>query len=163
MSNHVGREQTITVGEKAYRLSRLRRLEWNEFHKWAEKLLPNVLEILAAQIEKYPANLQPLMASQAVELVNEPVERRTNVLIDTPSGWAKLVELLLREHHPDITEDEAWDVATEIKAEMWDIIHRAEGQTEGKAQGKEAGTAPGNESTDSLPKNTTSPQSKSTE
>lgn len=142
-ADHVGREQTITVDGKAYRLGRLRRKEWREFHEWGRSLLPNVLEVLAGSIEKYPANLQPLMASEAVQMVNEPIERRTSSLLDTPSGWAKLVELLLREHHPDITEDDAWDVSVEIKAQMMDIIAKAEGKTEGKGEGEEAGTPPG--------------------
>lgn len=136
-AEHVGREQTITVNGKAYRLGRLRRKEWREFHEWGKQLLPNVLEVLAEQIEKYPASLQPIMASEAVQMVNEPVERRTSSLIDTPSGWAKLVELMLQEHHPDITDDEVWDVSVTIKQEMWDIISKAEGKVEGKAEGKD--------------------------
>lgn len=143
MHNHVGREQTINVNGQAYKLGRLRRREWRIFHEWAEKLLPNVLEVLAGQIENYPANLQPVMASHAVELANEPVERKTASLIDTPSGWAKLVELMLQEHHPNITEDEAWDIAVEIKTQMWDIIAKAEGRAEGNRQGKEADTVAG--------------------
>lgn len=142
-ASHVGSEQTITVGGQTYRLGRLRRKEWREFHDWAAPMLPNVLEILAGQIEKYPAALQPVMASEAVQMVNEPIERRTNALLDTPSGWAKMVELLLREHHPDVTEDDAWDVAIEIKSQMLDIITKAEGKVEGKEEGKEAGTPPG--------------------
>lgn len=137
MSNHVGREQTITVGEKTYRLSRLRRSEWRQFHEWCEPLLPNLLDVVAGSIEKYPANVQLVMASRAVELANEPLERRTNGLIDTPSGWAKLVHLLLQEYQPGITEDEAWDVAAAIKQEMFDILTRAEGKTEGKVEGEE--------------------------
>ncbi len=136
-AEHVGREQTITVNGKAYRLGRLRRKEWREFHEWAKELLPNVLEVLATQIEKYPANLQPLMASEAVQMVNEPIERRTSSLIDTPSGWAKLVYLMLQEHHPGVTDEEAWDVSIAIKQEMWDVISKAEGKVEGKAEGKE--------------------------
>jgi len=142
--NHVGREQIISVGGKDYRLSRLRRSEWRAFHEWCEPLLPNLLDVVATSIEKYPASVQPTMAARAVELVNEPMERRTNALIDTPSGWAKLVHLLLQEHQPGITEDEAWDVAAEIKQEMLDILTRAEGKTEGKAEGEEGETpAPG--------------------
>lgn len=158
MSDHVGREQTITVNGIAYRLGRLRRKEWSEFHNWAVSLLPNVLEILAGQIEKYPADLQRAMASQAVELVNEPIERRTQALLDTPSGWAKLMELLLREHQPSITEDEAWDVAVELKASMWDVIAKAEGKTEGKSEGEDRAAPHGEESTDTSPKSMESPR-----
>lgn len=153
-ASHVGREQTITVCGKVYRLGRLQRKEWREFHEWAVQLLPNVLETLAQSIEKYPAELQRLMASEAVAMVNEPVERRTNALIDTASGWAKIVELLLREHHPDITEEEAWDVAMEMKSQMWDVIAKAEGRAEGNPQGGDQGVAAGQESTDTSPKNT---------
>lgn len=145
MSSHVGSEQTITVGEKRYKLSRLRRKEWTAFNSWAVQVLPNVLEILAAQIEKYPSSIQPLMASEAVQLVNEPVERRVASLVDTPSGWAKLVHLLLQEHHPDATDDEAWDVATAIKQELWDVIAKAEGRAEGKEEGGDQATVPGQE------------------
>lgn len=95
------------------------------------------------------------MASHAVELVNEPIERRTSVLIDTPSGWAKIVHLLLQENHPDVSEDEAWDVAVAIKQEMWDVIARAEGRAEGKAAGGEPESQQaGPKSTDSSPENT---------
>lgn len=135
----------ISVNGQDYRLGRLRRKEWSAFHDWAATLLPNVLEILAAQIEKYPANLQPLMASEAVQMVNEPIERRTHSLLDTPSGWAKMVYLLLQEHHPSVTDDEAWDVATEIKKQMWDVITRAEGRAEGKEEGEDRATVPGQE------------------
>lgn len=153
-ASHVGREQIITVGGKEYKLSRLRRKEWREWHEWAVQLLPNLLEVLAASIEKYPANLQPLMASEAVQMVNVPVERRTAELMDTPSGWAKLVGLLLRENHPGITDDEAWDVAAEMQSQMWDILAKAEGKPEGKVQGGEAASPVGNASTDSSPKST---------
>lgn len=154
MNNHVGREQIINVGGKDYKLSRLRRKEWSAFHAWAEALLPNVLDVLASNIEKYPANLQPIMASEAVQLVNEPIERRTSVLIDTPSGWAKIVHLLLQENHLDVTEDEAWDVAVAIKQEMWDVIARAEGRAEGNGPGEAAGSQVGQESTATSPENT---------
>lgn len=153
-ASHVGREQTITVNGKAYRLGRLRRKEWREFHEWALSCLPNVLEILAGQIEKYPANLQPLMASEAVQMVNEPIERRTSALVDTPNGWAKLVHILLQEHHPGISEDEAWDVSVEMKSQMLDIITKAEGKQEGKGLGGETVVFHGDVSTDSSPKNT---------
>lgn len=136
-ASHVGREQTIEVNGKKYRFGRLKREDWAEFHQWAEKLLPPLLDILAASIEKFPLEIQRLMASESVAMVNEPIERRTSSLIDTPSGWAKLVELLLRENHPDITDEEAWDVSIEIKGQMWDIIAKAEGKIEGKEQGKE--------------------------
>lgn len=151
-ASHVGSEQTITVGGTSYRLGRLRRKEWRAFHDWAVDLLPDILGKLAETIEKFPAHLQPVMASEAVQLVNEPIERRTNALLDTPSGWAKLVHLLLQEHQPQITDDEAWDVAIAIKQEMWDVISKAEGKLEGKASGKEASSV-GNASTDSLPNN----------
>lgn len=142
------------MGDKVYKLSRLRRKEWREWHEWAAPLLPNVLEVLAASIEKYPAELQRVMASQAVELANEPIERRTASLVETMSGWAKLIEILLREHQPGITDDEAWDVAAEMQSQMWDILAKAQGKSEGKVEGEAAASPVGHESTDTSPKNT---------
>jgi hypothetical protein len=112
-----GQEQSIEVNGKTYILSRLTRAIMSEFVQWAKSQLPNVLDVISERIDKFPKDLQELMVKEAVKNSRMQLDFYSDeiqLLMNSPDGLTKMTELLLRKHHPDIQEDEAWEVAMQI-------------------------------------------------
>lgn len=120
--NYVGKEQTIVVDGKSYKLSRLTRATMKEFAEWAKSLIPNPLDVVAERLDqfaKYP-HLQEVMVKDAVARsktfgdFNSP---EVQSIMSSMDGQIKMVSMLLKPNHPELTEDEVFDIALKYQEE----------------------------------------------
>lgn len=133
-NNYIGKEQTITVSGKQYKLCRLTRSIMREFAEWAKALIPNPLDVVAEklpQFDKYP-HLQEIMVKDAVAKsktygdFNSP---EVQAVMNSMDGQIKMTTLLLKPNHPDITEDEAFQIAMQFQEEHGEDFRKPDDST----------------------------------
>lgn len=117
-----GQETTITGDDgKAYTLSRLTVKIQGQFAEWAASRLPDPLAEAARSIKDYPAHLQEIIVKEALQEARagrdfgSPAVQK--LLERSGEAQAKFFQLMLQEHHPGITEEEAYEVAKHVKSE----------------------------------------------
>lgn len=105
--NHIGRETTVEVNGKKYRLSRFTRKILRSFLDWANVELGNPLDAIKDRLAGFPPHLQEMIVKDALEQarlrrsVNSP---EVQSLLATPQGSMKLLSLLFQQHHPELTD-----------------------------------------------------------
>jgi hypothetical protein len=118
MSNntYIGKETTVTIGGKQYTLARLTRSVIREFAEWVYGHTPDPLAMAAKYINEFPEDLQKLLIQQAwndtkgrMDIEGPEVREAMNTI----EGSTKLLQLLLHKHHPELTEDQVFDLAME--------------------------------------------------
>ncbi len=111
--NHIGRKVTFEVGGKRYTLSRYTRRVLSRVVEWAASRLPHPLDAIKNRLDGFPAHLQERIVDAAIDSskswgsINNP---EIQAKMNTEEGVIKQFQLLLQEHHPDITEDEVFDL-----------------------------------------------------
>lgn len=125
MANYIGKETQITVGQKTYKLARLTRGIMHEFAEWAKSQIPNPLNVVAEKLplfDKYP-HLQDMMVKQAVKdskTYGDVNSHEVQAIAGSMDGQIKMVTLLLKANHPEVTEDEAFEIAMQFSREEKD-------------------------------------------
>lgn len=114
--NYIGKETTIKVGDKEYKLSRLSRSIMREFVEWAKTLLPDPLEAALDAVKQLSGHLelQQLLVKEALNERKSYLDFRSpeiQELLDTFDGQVKMVQLLLKKNHPNLNEDDCFDIA----------------------------------------------------
>ena len=110
---HVGREQTETVLGQTWTFGRWERRVWADLVAFARKTLPNPIEEAAKHLDKMPQVVGEFLVRGALEKAasylgfNSP---EMQSLLNSIEGGSHLAYLLLKPHHPDITEDDAYHV-----------------------------------------------------
>lgn len=113
--SHIGRETNVTIQGKQYKLSRLDVSILREFSEWYYKECPNPLALAAQHIKDFPPDLQKILLNQAWEDSKKRREFDTpevREFMATIAGGGKIISLLLAKNHPDLTEDDALNLAT---------------------------------------------------
>jgi hypothetical protein len=118
MSNntYIGKETTVTIGGKKYTLSRLTRSVMREFAEWVHAHTPDPLAMAAQYINEFPEDLQKLLIQQAWNDTKGRMDvegPEVRPAMNTIEGSTKLLQLLLQKHHPELTEDQVFDLALE--------------------------------------------------
>lgn len=144
LADHVGREQVIEALGRRWTLSRWDRSIWRDLLEWAKPRVPDPVATAKRMMEALPEKHHADIVSAALELTQQPLgieHPGVQAVVWSMEGMAKLCHLLLRKHHPGVTEDEAWDVAQEVGAqEMKRKMERAEGKVPPRPEGN--GEAP---------------------
>ncbi|MFT3882455.1 MAG: hypothetical protein QM703_22735 [Gemmatales bacterium] len=111
----VGRETTLEVGGKKYKLVRnVLRLK-QRFTEWALSDWEDPLPTLREKLSYLPLDVATQLAREALEesksakdFFHPHVQRK----MGTPDGLGKNVCLLLQEAHPELSDEEADDIIT---------------------------------------------------
>jgi hypothetical protein len=107
MNQTIGRETTIEIGGKKYKLSRFDRLILEQFLDWADKHLGHPLDQIKDKLKDFPPDIQRFMIQEAMSKMalrrsfNSPEVR---ALLVTPEGSMKLCCLLFQRYQPDLTD-----------------------------------------------------------
>lgn len=103
-------EQTVKVDGVEYRLSKFTLDLYQEFLAWSVTQLPDPFAGLAERIKDLPPDLQRHAYDKAeakAELRGTMADPDVQRLLNTPAGAGKVFSLLLRKHHPQLTEADA--------------------------------------------------------
>lgn len=138
IATHVGREQTIEVDGRVWRVSRWTRAVWNEYLTWARGVLPDPVEVALKHLDHVPEKLQAAWVRMALDKktcylsVSSP---EVQSLLASLEGTVHLLWLLLKPYQPEVTLDDAFEVAMRIgEQELDKILTRAAGENkEGEA------------------------------
>lgn len=111
---YIGKETAVEVNGKTYTLSRMTRKILNEWLEWAEPQLVNPLDVVKGHLDGFTKEQQDLIIKEALKAARQRrdvTSPEVQGFMSTPAGMTHLVQLLLKDHHPDVTEDEAFEVA----------------------------------------------------
>lgn len=113
-------EASITVGGITYRLSKFSIPLYQEFHKWAVAQLPDpyqgVGELIKGQspeIAKYIIDKAERRAIERTKPNNSEIEG----IAHSFEGVKKTLTLLFRKYHPELTEDQIFNIFEQAIAE----------------------------------------------
>lgn len=114
-----GREPSIEVNGKAYRLGRLERRQGCKFAEWATTKLPDPIKAIASQLKDLPPEAAAILCKEAVAQAGRPrdwSEQAVQNLFMTDPGLTEMGAILLRECQPDLLEAEARKIIAEYIA-----------------------------------------------
>lgn len=110
---HLGKEVTLTIGGKDYTFSRLERREHMAWMDYANKQLGCPLAEARKNMEGFPPHIQEVLFKDALErkkLRSNPECEDYQVFMRSWQGAMKLMQLLLKKHHPDLSEEQVEEV-----------------------------------------------------
>lgn len=147
--NHIGRDVKFTVGSFDYTISRFTRGVLNSFLEWADKILPHPLDALKGKLEGFPKDIQEMLVRDAIDstrLRRSVTNPEVNRLMNSEQGAFKILHLLLAKHHPDLSEDDVWDIYMECAREHGDeFLLKKIAQAQGELEVADTGTEDGAE------------------
>ena len=109
----IAKPASFELNNKVYTLSRFTRKHSDAFVEWAKKVLPNPVDEVIARIDKLPLEIQIRMSSMLTKMLS------CKMTIDCPEcaalfysmdGQYKIMMLLLQANHPELTDDQAWEI-----------------------------------------------------
>jgi hypothetical protein len=134
MSFQPGKEASVTVNGKVWRLGRLDVDAIDEFMAWVREQVGDPFELVERFMGKIPQEESVRQLREAEEVakqlkalsVQTPLAQQ---YVSTARGSAKLFQILLRTHHPDATESQAFLVAQALGEEgARKALQKAEGE-----------------------------------
>lgn len=159
MSTHTlrGRDGEVIVNGKTWKTGRMTLNVIDAFLDWCRPLLPDPLTIATNDVLRLERAVRDVQASDApdadkaavVATLRRQQEQVTELAFDrataylswtapevqgvlrSPRGAARMLYLLLREHQPDVTEDDAWSVLTALGEKQRDVFTKASGKVAG--------------------------------
>jgi hypothetical protein len=134
LARHVGREQEITDAQgRKWRLSRWTRGTWAALLEWARPRVPDRFALAKQALAAFPEHLHEGIAAHAVEAAAIPFgigHPGVQAAVNGLEGTVHVVWLLLKPHHPDATEDDAFDLVMAIGFdEMERRLKKASGES----------------------------------
>lgn len=145
ISEHVGRESSLPALGKTWRVGRWTRAIWDGFVEWAKPRIKDPLEVAQKHLDRFPPGLQSIMVQHALELSSGHLALNggpVQGLLATLDGSAYLLYLLLKQHHPEMTEDLAFEIAMDVdEKELKRVFDRSAGKVPPSAQGNASAPA----------------------
>lgn len=168
-ASYRGQETTAQALGRTLTFSRFDPVVWEPFLQWAKTVLPDPIDVAHEKVQrlvdamyriKADPDLSPdekerrlfvnaqmqgavtrLAMDEAMSYLSPNSTRVKALMMDQARGGPRLLMGLLKEHHPDITELDAYWIAQELSE---DEIIRIVGVTQGKVgpQGNAASPAP---------------------
>lgn len=121
IAQHVGRETTLSALGQNWTVGRLTRRDWADWLEWAKPRIPDPLDVLSRNLDKFPAHLHDGLIRHAVGLASEYLSigsREVHRCLTSLEGSTRLLWQLMRKHHPTIDEDTVFEIAMEVGAEV---------------------------------------------
>lgn len=127
-----GSEQTIDIGERKYRLGKMRLKYIREFRDWIRAKVGDPFALVERFIDRLPAEQTMALLREAEEVKRDlesfrllcPLGQR---FLFTEEGLSLVVGMLLSEHHPGAGEDEVQAVADALATRMMETLTKAMG------------------------------------
>lgn len=127
----LGRETTVDALGKKWTIGRWTVDVWDELIDFAKKRLPDPW----APIKDLVQVLSPEEAGKLIQDTYKRVNAMFTIkspeiqaFLDTPEGQMYLFWLLMRQHHPELTRQQAMDIAVEIgEAKQLEAFSKAAG------------------------------------
>lgn len=134
--NHVGRPQQVIALGQTWTLSRWDRRTWAEFLDWAKTQLPDPRKTAAEFLAMLPHDdpSRESIVAKALDEANTHLSissPRVKALLESSAGVTRLVYLLLKPNHPEITEETAYDIVTTAD-NLNDVLTKCAGVAPGK-------------------------------
>jgi hypothetical protein len=132
----LGKETTVNALGKTWTIDRPELKVIRGFRDWIEEQLPDPMAIG----EKYFAMLPPEEQLRRVKEAEDAKHQLKCFTLQSPlakqymameEGAAKLTQLLLQKHHPDVTVEEAFMVLQEIEPQLGKILADGRGEVPG--------------------------------
>jgi len=131
-----GKETTITAGGKSFRLARFETRHEPVIVAWAAAKLPDPLTAIKDRLHEFPPAVQRLIVSEAVSQVGRKRSMADPAIQDvlaTVEGVEHVATVLLRECHPELSEDDALSfIRLFVQEHGWQALELAIVQTEGR-------------------------------
>ena len=127
-----GSEQTVTIGEKPYRLGKLRLRHIRAFRDWVAAQIGDPFAAIERFVDKLPGE-------QALALIKEAEQTKRDLesfrllcplgqrFLFTEEGLRMITGMLLEQHHPDASEDEIEEVVEVLASRMVEALTTAMG------------------------------------
>jgi hypothetical protein len=109
----IAKPSSFQLNDKTYKLSRFSRKYSDVFVEWAKKVLPNPVDELITRISKFPHDFQVAITNMITKMLSCKMtfdSPEVAALFYTQDGQYKTLMILLQANHPELTDDEAWDV-----------------------------------------------------
>lgn len=116
LATHVGVEQEFTALGKSWRIARWDRAAWRKILAWVATVLPDPRKAAAEFMAMLPPDSEQQkreLVAQALDEYQEhlsPTSPRVQAVLDSLDGGIKVLEILLKQYQPDVTEDVAYDL-----------------------------------------------------
>lgn len=117
---HIGTEQTITVGKRTYRLSRLTRGIIRQLFAWCCEQAPSPLELAKRHIDDWPCPQGLIEVTEELMQLYGTEDDQTFVELNgSPEGDFRLFCLLMVKYHTDLSEERLWALFRQIDPTKW--------------------------------------------
>jgi hypothetical protein len=115
-----GKEDTVSIGGKNYRLAKPNVKLWNRFVEWVNQTLGNPFDDIKGLLAGLPVESQKLLIdhAQSVKMARRAVDSpEVHAQINTIPGSVEMFSLMMGEHNKNLSRDElralAWDYLEE--------------------------------------------------
>jgi hypothetical protein len=103
---------SIEVGGKSYKLSRLDTTILEKAVAWADKVLPDPMDVVREQIKGFPPEIQLELVKEAQQTARlrkakSPNSPDIQALLNSAEGIKKCLALMVQKHQPDLSDDDA--------------------------------------------------------
>jgi hypothetical protein len=131
-AKHIGRETEVEALGQTWRLSRLTRALWEDWLAWARPRIPNPLAAVRQDLANWPEEDREMLVKAALDSYSAVLtinSKQARDMLSTIEGSTKMVQLLLRQHHPNMTEEKALEIMMELgQQKMNEAMTRAAGE-----------------------------------
>jgi hypothetical protein len=142
MNKTIGKETVIEVGGKKYVISRFERHIADSFLTFVRKVTPDPLDLVREKLKGFPEAIQHRMIDKAMEKAARPIgygSPEYQAVLSTPEGSYHLLYLLLKKHHPELSEKDVIALYDQSVAEHgFGYIERLMSEAEGTLPTNEA-------------------------
>jgi len=148
-TSFVGREQTIEALGKTWKFSRCALEHWTEFRDWAVTQLPDPkksgIDLLAMlPMDDVESRREAVRATLATS--NNWLSVGSDALVNVmsmPEGLAKMMQILAKEHQPETTHADGWQLVMFLgQSKAHEIAAVAAGKAPKKEQSPGEGKTP---------------------
>lgn len=143
-ANHVGRANTIHALGTEWTVGRWTRGVWAALLEWAKPRIPDPLDVGKKAMAIFPEAHHAAIVRHAVDAAEMYIgidSPHVGRCLDDILGTAQILYQLLKPAHPNVTEDEAFDVMVSAGPKaVKDALAISSGKTPPAAEGK--GSAP---------------------
>jgi hypothetical protein len=132
----LGKEHVVEALGQKWTFGRLSLAVIRAFRDWIEQQLPDPMAMGEKFFNLLPPDEQ-LARVKAAESTKQQLKCFTlksdlaKEYMGTEQGAAKLVQLLLQKHHPDVSEDDAFLILQDIGPQLAEILSGARGEAPG--------------------------------
>lgn len=109
----IAKETSFELNNKTYKLSRFSRKYSDAFVDWAKKVLPNPVDELLSRISKFPHDFQITVTNMMARMLSCKMtldSPECSALFYSQDGQYKTLMILLQANHPELSDDDAWQV-----------------------------------------------------